>query len=242
MPAGAIHPDLVARLSEEANKAASHVLAMCVRALDYCPPVDLTFGEYLRALITADADLVRDDDRNYRVAFAEAFRRRGIYPRDVRTLSVENLLWRASDNDARRPSEELIAIFGRLREFGHRQLYASDRRQIFDQARDARRALHGQLAAHFKSGQAGVQDGLFLGLDVAGRTFEVHSVHFASRIGPDGDLLLQAIVQIAQEMDLSVDATDEEQGRMRFQGGCTVVVDLKEPKIAFGRAWATASC
>ena len=34
------------------SKAAGHVLNMCIRALDYCPPVDLTFGEYLRALIT----------------------------------------------------------------------------------------------------------------------------------------------------------------------------------------------
>jgi len=233
VPAGAIHPDLVQRLSEEANKAANHVLVMCVRALDYCPPVDLTFGEYLRALVTADADLVRDDDRKYRVAFAEAFRRRGIYPRDVRTLSVENLLWRASDNDDRQPSEELIKILGGLREFGHWQLYASSRKQIFDQARDMRRTLHDQLEAHFQSGNTGVQDGLFLGLDVAGRTFEVHSLHFASRVGPDGDLLLQAIVQITQDMDLPVDTADEEQGQMRFQGGCTVVVDLEGPRIAY---------
>ena len=33
-------------------------LNICIRALDYCPPVDLMFGEYIRALITADHDLV----------------------------------------------------------------------------------------------------------------------------------------------------------------------------------------
>ncbi|MEZ5302363.1 MAG: hypothetical protein R3F11_17280 [Verrucomicrobiales bacterium] len=49
--------------------------------------MDLTFGDYLRALITADMDTVPDDDRNYRVAFIQAFRSRGIYPDDVRTLS-----------------------------------------------------------------------------------------------------------------------------------------------------------
>ena len=34
---------------------------MCIRALDYCPAVDITFGEYLRALITADLDAVPND-------------------------------------------------------------------------------------------------------------------------------------------------------------------------------------
>ena len=66
---------------------------MCIRALDYCPPVDLTFGDYLRALITADYDLVRDDDLGYRIAVVEAFRQHGIYPHDVRSLSIDSLRW-----------------------------------------------------------------------------------------------------------------------------------------------------
>ena len=101
LPRGAIHPDLARRLADEAAKSAQHVLKICIRALDYLPPVDVTFFEYLRALITADFDLVADDRHNYRVAFVEAFRRRGIYPvnldepsRDtLRTLSVDTLRW-----------------------------------------------------------------------------------------------------------------------------------------------------
>ncbi len=27
---------------------------MCIRAIDYCAPVGITFGDYLRAVITAD--------------------------------------------------------------------------------------------------------------------------------------------------------------------------------------------
>jgi hypothetical protein len=57
LPDGAIHPDLV-HLCDEASKSAKHVLSMIIRALEYLPPVDVTFFEFLRALITADFDLV----------------------------------------------------------------------------------------------------------------------------------------------------------------------------------------
>jgi hypothetical protein len=97
LPQGNLHPDLVNRLAEEAAKSASHVLAMCIRALDYCPPVDITFGDYLRAIITADSDLVKEDTRNYRLAFIDAFRRRGIYPEDIKTLSEESLRYKDLD-------------------------------------------------------------------------------------------------------------------------------------------------
>jgi hypothetical protein len=93
LPDGQMHPDLVNRMANEAAKSARHVLRMCIRAMDYVPPVDITFGEFLRALITADFDLIPNDTRRYRVAFIEAFRRWGIYPRDVRTLSDDSLRW-----------------------------------------------------------------------------------------------------------------------------------------------------
>ena len=90
---GELHPDLVNRLAREAAKTAQQVLSMCIRGLDYCPPVDINFGDYLRAIITADTDLVPEDDMGYRIAFIESFRRRGIYPRDIRTLSESSLSW-----------------------------------------------------------------------------------------------------------------------------------------------------
>ena len=77
---GELHPDLINRLSAEAVKSAKHVLNMCIRALDYCPPVDIDFGDYLRALITVDCDVFPNDTRGYRIAFIDAFRQHGIYP------------------------------------------------------------------------------------------------------------------------------------------------------------------
>lgn len=227
LPSGAIHPDLVERLAQEAAKSANHVLDMCVRALDYCPPVDLTFGEYLRALITADADLVPDDDRNYRVAFADAFRRRGIFPRDVRSLSAENLVWRSRDRDTHQPSPGLVEILGGLREFAHQQLYAADREQMFRLARAARAKLQRQLRNYFENQKERTHDGAFLGLNVPGQSFQVHAMHFAARVSPDGDLLLQAIVQLKQAARLMENASDALPGENLFEGGCTLIIDLE---------------
>jgi hypothetical protein len=80
LPEGNLHPDLVNRLSDEAAGAARDVLGMCIRALDYCPPVDITFGDYLRAIVTADFEHDPVDVEHRRVAFVDAFRRRGITP------------------------------------------------------------------------------------------------------------------------------------------------------------------
>jgi hypothetical protein len=99
LPPGAIHPDLVDRLAHEAAAVSDRILRMCIRALNYCPPVDITFGEYLRALVTADYDLDQDDPYNYRVAMIDSFRERGIYPPHIRSLSQENLLWSRVNHD-----------------------------------------------------------------------------------------------------------------------------------------------
>lgn len=89
--------DLAKRLAGEAAKAADHILRMCVRALDYVPPIDLRFGEYLRAIITADIDLVPKDALKYRVAFAQAFRDRGIFVPGCMSMAPESLMWDVPD-------------------------------------------------------------------------------------------------------------------------------------------------
>ena len=99
LPEGAIHPDLVNRMAEEAADVSQHVLWLCILALDYSPPVDITFGEYLRAIVTASFDTDPDDRNGYRIAVVESFRRRGIYPTNVRSLSGESLLWFPPEND-----------------------------------------------------------------------------------------------------------------------------------------------
>ncbi|MCK5440252.1 MAG: hypothetical protein KAJ23_00030 [Maribacter sp.] len=104
---GEIHPDLANRLAKEASKSARHVLNMCIRALDYCPPVDLTFGDYLRAVITADIDLMKEDSWDYRLAFIDSFRKRGIYPQNIKTLGIETLSYDAVDLSLIKPNQNV---------------------------------------------------------------------------------------------------------------------------------------
>ena len=61
-------PDLVNRLTAECVRTAQSVLAMCIRATDYLPPVDPTFSDFLRAMVTADFELNRADDSGLRAS------------------------------------------------------------------------------------------------------------------------------------------------------------------------------
>ena len=224
LPDGAIHPDLVKRLAGEAAKAAGHVLNMCIRALDYLPPVDITFGEYLRGLITADADLVRDDRFNYRVAFIEAFRRRGIYPRDLDTLSVDTLRWEGVDiEDPPPPYKQIIR---KLKQYADACFYISDRSELFKRTRKQRIDLHESLKGIFA---AAPEFASILGLDPE-LGFEVHALRRANRVGPDGNPRPQVLVALTQSREIEIEGTGE---RQTFRGGSTIIVDLAIPRVQY---------
>lgn len=86
---------------EEGAKAADNLLTMAIRALDYCPPVDLTFGDYLASLLTVDAETVPDDTRySYRNIVRDSFSAFGIDPPAVGTDGVTGQ-WREFDANDR---------------------------------------------------------------------------------------------------------------------------------------------
>jgi hypothetical protein len=234
LPSGAIHPDLVGRLTDEAAKAAQQVLTICIRALDYCPPVDLTFGDYLRALITADFDLVPDDPHGYRVAFVEAFRRRGIYPRDLRSLSVDALRWRQAAED--RAENLLGEVIVKLREFADRFQYLESRREMFFRTRAWRARTHALLRNLFRksSPERRQELSLALGLELATgeEPFEVSALRVASRAGPDGAARPQILLSLVQEQDLP-GLSPWDNGEFRFSGGCTVIADQKSARVNY---------
>lgn len=225
LPSGAIHPDLVRRLAAEASKTAGHVLNMCIRALDYIPPVDITFGEYLRGIITADADLVEDDRLNYRVAFVEAFRRRGIYPRDLDTLSVDTLRWKGIVGLAQPPAQYGL-IIKQLKEYADSCFYITDREQLFKRTREQRGLLHEILTTIFKETPEFASK---LGLDPKVK-FEVHALRRSNRVGPDGNHKPQVLVALTQSRSLEIEGAPEPH---IFRGGSTLIVDLAKPAVQY---------
>lgn len=66
---------------QEGARAARHLMTMAIRAIDYCPPTDLTFSDYLSALLTIDREVVPDDmEYNYRRHLLKNFKAYGIEP------------------------------------------------------------------------------------------------------------------------------------------------------------------
>lgn len=251
LPNGRLHPDLVRRMADEAAKSAGHVLRMCIRAMDYVPPIDITFGEFLRALITADYDLVPHDPQRYRVAFIDAFRKWGIYPRDVRTLSEESLRWCGPEEDVSLFSEDADEMSqgqdpSRLARLMRRALLAWEpgkpRQDVFAHIHNAQAALNNYLwlmkdDTQEKRSRASA---ILTGLEIpppnerknATNRFSVANLRPARRIGPNGEFLTEMVFEIVQTKREN-DGTTAAEGRPRFRGGVTLIVSMDDWKIRY---------
>ncbi len=114
LPQGALHPDLVRRLTAECVRVAQSVLTMCIRAFDYLPPADVTFGAFLRALVTADWELNPLDELGLRASVIEACRRRGIFAAEAGSLAVSALLLDVARDDEWRKHEATFSAWVKL--------------------------------------------------------------------------------------------------------------------------------
>jgi hypothetical protein len=199
---------------------------MCIRALDYCPPVDLTFGDYLRALITADRDLVRDDARGYRVAFISAFRDRGIFPKFVDHLAEDSLVWEEPP-----ASSQNIKLL--LDDLDLEWSLNTQRESAYETSRRNGRKVYAWLT---KGGQRAFLKAL--GFEAAGpnvelagmtgemRPIEVHSVRPSRRTGPDGNILSMLVIEVTQTFRAQPDGE-------RYRGGCTLLVDRNANRVRY---------
>jgi hypothetical protein len=211
LPPGDIPSGLRAVLAEEATQLANQFLAICIRAVDYCPPVDIEFGEYLRALITADRDLVRDDQWNYREALIAAFRARGIYAPGVRFLAEDALLWQPPIRSLRAVPE---LSFATLR-FRGDPARAANSDELRRQACELGRLVsHEDNRAIFGLAAPGPTP-----LGVIHRPC-VESVRASRRVGPDGQIAFDLVAEVTQRY-----AVSDPEGDFDFHGGATILLD-----------------
>lgn len=82
---------------EEGARVAEHLLTMVIRAIDYCPPTDITFPDYLSALLTVDREVVPDDTKyGYRQALLKSFQAYDLKPAE--DADVDGT-WKRFDRD-----------------------------------------------------------------------------------------------------------------------------------------------
>ena len=219
LPEGDLHPALVQRIATEAAATAQGILTMCIRAFDYLPPVDVTFGDFLRALVTADFEMAPRDGYGQRALTVDAFRRRGIYPEFVTSLAEVSLLWDPPDGRLPPFPNELVRdLASAARELSAVSAVRGQRTNTRDgsglavsneaEQRRYKRALRKYARQHAR----------LLHLDPR-REIEVRGFHSSYRISPDGQLLVDIVAQFAQTMA----ETSDELGGAPLRGGTTVI-------------------
>ncbi|GIJ74605.1 hypothetical protein [Virgisporangium ochraceum] len=217
LPEGALHPDLVRRVSTEARRAAQRILTMCIRSFQYLPPVDVTFSDFLRSIVTADRDLYPSDEDGLRAALIEGFRRRGIYPSAVSSLADEALSWPDAADLGLPPIDRDVInalVLDTAVGFRERRGEAQATKPVFDPAWAAAK-LHQYAQANAAK----------LGLTGPGR-IKVDGFHAAFRHGANGQLRVDVAVRYLHSVPAEVQRKfGAALGGVPLRGGATVVAD-----------------
>ncbi len=201
-------PDSMAHLlTNAASKTAEILFKICVRAIDYCPAVDITFGDYLRALITADRDNHPADPQGIRDALIEAFRLRGIVPEDAQYLSEESLSW-------------LPVTSGHLPDFDG--LIFGDPNGLTREERNHNGAVLRKYA---------VENAKKLGFQ-RDRPITVPSFHPAFRLASDGSMRIDMVVEMAQTLEVPFDPANPQLGKFPIRSGSTLIIS--KPPLKYG--------
>jgi len=241
LPPGDLLPDLVNRIATEASRTAQRHLDMCIRAFDYLPPVDITFGDYLRALVTADFELNPADEWGQRAALIEGFRQRGIYPAGVGSLAEETLRWQPAPESIPAIGDRMTTLLPQLL-----QMEAARFSQASTDPRmTERRKKNSSFASVSSAESIDEEDGIDttnLWSDMRSALAEWASQNHAAlylrgdrpphiaglnavfRTAPSGALLIELVAQLVETDTRS--ETDPAYGGIPVRGGFTIVVGV----------------
>jgi hypothetical protein len=225
--------ELVDLFAQQLTRSAAQVLHMCIRAIDYLPPTDITFGEYLRAILTADFDLVGDDPLHYRVSFIESFRNWGIKVPDVQSASEDSLLWqKLNPGPYITECNQLAAM---LADFVQEDFqYASSRRDSFRVTHKWRWQIFDWLKETFVK-RPGFDRLFGLDLSLPNAKFYVRALRRVERIGTGGRPMPQAVLQITQTRSVTEEGETSVFGDRKpfVMGGATLIVNTSSPGIDY---------
>lgn len=214
---------LAERLAHEASRTAEQFFVICARALDYCPPVDITFGDFLRAILTADLDLHPTDEDGVRDALMQGFRLRGIVAADATYFSEESLCWPRVDDNALPPVVATIDGVKRSLVFGDPNGLTSEEKDI-----------NGKVLRAYAKANAER-----LGFALGAGPIQAPSFHPVFHLDEEGRLFVNMVVELVQTVWLGF--TDPAAGAFPLRNGVTLLIsqepvmidDRKPPKVLF---------
>jgi hypothetical protein len=121
--------------------------------------------------------------------------------------------------------------------------FTNKREEVYNALRCYRGKLHGWLDKWLKGSAQDLW--VVLGLDPRNNiSFEVHSLRPVRRVGPDGQLLVDLLIEIMQQKAGYDDPTIQEEvdtgsknpappRDFTFRGGCSLLVDLVTSKVRY---------
>src|ERR1700733_3619440 len=203
---------LADRLATAARRTAEDFFVTCARALDYCPPVDITFGDFLRAILTADLDLHPTDTDGVRDALMQAFRLRGIAA-DAKFFSEESLCWPRVDENALPPVEATIDGKKQALVFGDPNGLTSEEKEI-----------NGKVLRAYAKANAER-----LGFALGAGSIQAPSFHPVSHLDDEGRLFVNMVVELVQTVLLAFDEPDA--GAFPLRNGVTLLISQEPVKL-----------
>lgn len=245
---------LARMIAEQASNTAAEFFQLCARAIDYCPPVDITFGDFLRALITVNLDLKAEDGRAVRDALMQAFRARGIYPETASFFTEDALCWPRVPKWPKNPdppdpvptpaADALPPVKAVIKDPKTGQvnldpktgapiptkLVFGNPNGLTKEEKDINGAVLRQYAEE-NAARLGFDDDPALAPEYKPYAPSFHPVF---RVGTDGSLRTDMVVELVQTRRVPFDEKLPSAGSFPFRAGVTLIISA--PDIDFGTA------
>jgi hypothetical protein len=206
---------LAESLCNLASETAWLFFRLCVRALDFCPPVDVTFGDFLRALITVASDFKPNGSGNVRTALMQSFRRRGIYPESADFFSEEAVAWRPVTRGSVPPVGGMLVHLPGAKKKQKLGLVFGSPNGLTSHEKDINGAVLRAYAHRYRKE---------LGLDPS-LPVSVPSFHPVFRTLDNGRLQVEMIVEVIQTRTAKFDHDVADAGSFPLRGGVTMVIE-----------------